>query len=703
MNDEAPVDDFERIAVELWIAHDAIEILAVHARVPPSRPAANGPAELRYEVRDARADLVEAGTFADPRVVHSEFDRAGNVSPVVETAGAGSTWLFLPDIDGTVKIDDASTTLGILDLVRDLQTHTVPLLQPDDILGAPVKLLDNGASAQRADILFVPDGFTEAQMERFHEDVNEILEGLKRDPDYAAVWRGFNFWRQDVRSRDAGINESGQVRNTAFDVGPLGDSGRCHWPSNDGARAIRDLGATVNADYVVVIINTALHSGCATSSMTTVSITPNTAHVLAHELGHGLFNLGDEYAYAGVAAGSCASERPNIATSAARASLPWRDLLTTNTLPTPDRAEFHRFVGAFEGAGYCETGRFRPHHDCMMRSLGQPFCPVCRHARDRYFAPLGVEPEQPQIPANNKHCDHVSRVAGSNRFATAANLSRELFADGAQVVVLANGSDISPDALAAGPLAFKFKAPLLLTARDGLPIHTEDEIHRLGATRVIIVGGESVVGPGVARQLQDARITVERIFGANRFETAALIARRLTSDKPSTLAFIASGENTSLVDALAAGGPAAALGAPILLTSRDALPAATAQAIRDLGITRTIVVGGSGAVSEAVFAQLPGATRLSGPDRYQTAVAIATHAMEQDVVERSTMFLAQGIRLPDALAAAAAGRILLLTQPTTLNTHAAGFLEKHAINVTIMGGEAAVGDAVERAVCTAVQ
>ena len=37
-------------------------------------------------------------------------------------------------------------------------------------------------------------------------------------------------------------------------------------------------------------------------------------------------------------------------------------------------------VGAYEGAYYYATGVWRPTLNCLMKSLGQQFCPVCREA-----------------------------------------------------------------------------------------------------------------------------------------------------------------------------------------------------------------------------------------------------------------------------------------------------------------------------------
>jgi putative cell wall-binding protein len=93
-------------------------------------------------------------------------------------------------------------------------------------------------------------------------------------------------------------------------------------------------------------------------------------------------------------------------------------------------------------------------------------------------------------------------------------------------VILAAGARF-PDALAGGILSQAYAAPILLTGRDSIPAATAAEISRRGNPEVIILGGEVVVGPAVVSALSALGVTdIERIGGADRYETAALIAER---------------------------------------------------------------------------------------------------------------------------------------------------------------------------------
>lgn len=94
----------------------------------------------------------------------------------------------------------------------------------------------------------------------------------------------------------------------------------------------------------------------------------------------------------------------------------------------------------------------------------------------------------------------VSRVAGSNRYATCAGVSRAAFPKGSDVVVVASGEDFA-DALSAQTLATVRKGPVLLVGKDSVPRVIADEIIRLKAKQVVIVGGLAAVTPKVEAEL----------------------------------------------------------------------------------------------------------------------------------------------------------------------------------------------------------
>ncbi|MGH3524396.1 MAG: cell wall-binding repeat-containing protein, partial [Mycobacterium sp.] len=166
------------------------------------------------------------------------------------------------------------------------------------------------------------------------------------------------------------------------------------------------------------------------------------------------------------------------------------------------------------------------------------------------------------------------RISGPTRIQTAIAASRDEFPSSgtAKAVVLAR-SDAFPDALAGGPLAAKVGGPLLLTPPSGLDPATRAEIARVApvGSTVYLLGSTAALQPTV-----DAAITAlgdkpQRIFGSDRFATAAAIADQLGD--PTTV-FEATG--LDFPDALAAGPAAITSDGAILLTNGTQQAPATA-------------------------------------------------------------------------------------------------------------------------------
>lgn len=297
----------------------------------------------------------------------------------------------------------------------------------------------------------------------------------------------------------------------------------------------------------------------------------------------------------------------------------------------------------------------------------------------------------------------TARVAGADRHATAAAVARAAFGGGAASAVLAR-SDAFPDALAGSFLAGATSGPVLLTVGDQLSAATRAALADLGVETVHVLGGTAAISPAVTTALAADGYTVRRVAGANRYETAALIARAGTVGQleGTPAALLAGGAD--FPDALAAGPVAYAAGLPILLTAADELAPESAAAIEDLGIGHVVVLGGTAAVSDAVVAQVAavGATseRIAGNNRFETAAAIADFAIERLGWAGTAVGLARGDAFPDGLAGGPHGgrsqAPILLTAPDALSAETSQWLGAHTATVatvTALGGTAAVSDA----------
>ncbi|MHA7138112.1 cell wall-binding repeat-containing protein [Rossellomorea arthrocnemi] len=281
----------------------------------------------------------------------------------------------------------------------------------------------------------------------------------------------------------------------------------------------------------------------------------------------------------------------------------------------------------------------------------------------------------------------IKRIAGNTRFSTAAEISKDGWKT-ADTVLLARGHDF-PDALAGAPLAYQLNAPVLLTDKDFLNNETMAELKRLEAKKVIILGGKSAVSTTVEKSLKNMNLDVDRIAGANRFETAAMIADRM-SGKPEK-AILTYGYN--FPDALAVASYAASKGYPILLTQKNELPKETKVAIT--GVKEVFVIGGRAVISDSIQADLPIFTRISGSNRYETAINI----IEELQMSTDRIYVATGTNFADALTgsvlAAKHQAPILLVKQNEVPAMVDQFIHQNRItDFTILGGESAVGNII---------
>lgn len=306
--------------------------------------------------------------------------------------------------------------------------------------------------------------------------------------------------------------------------------------------------------------------------------------------------------------------------------------------------------------------------------------------------PLGHAPEGVTAMAVQTN---VGRIFGAERVETAARLSRITF-ETADRVFVATSEDFA-DALAGGPPAAIDGSPLLLTGRDGLAPLTEAEARRLDPDEIVLLGGTDRIPQGVEDSL--AQIApVRRIGGANRFDTAALIA---TSEfESATVAYVATGGN--FPDALT-GGPAAARDeAPVLLVGAD-VPQPTADALRSLDPERIVILGGDQAISpsvEAALTEFGEVERRQGATRFETAADVARKSfVGAEGVTRA--YVATAEFFPDALAAVAAtggaSPILLVARDDVPEVTELVLNELGVDDVVLVGGPGVIDDQTARA------
>ena len=321
----------------------------------------------------------------------------------------------------------------------------------------------------------------------------------------------------------------------------------------------------------------------------------------------------------------------------------------------------------------------------------------------------------------------IERLAGPTRYETAVAVA-ERYADtvsaGVSTAIVVPGADShAACALPAAAVAAQRQAPILLTPAGELPSAVEAFIEDHGIGHAVILGGTAAVSTAVADRLQQLTGRAsQRLGGANCAEAALAAARHLGS------AGVAAGRgrtallatDASPADGLAAGPVAYRGRLPLLLAHDGEVDDPVFEYLGD-HVDHVIILGGTAAVSEAAERQIQAlevtTERWHGADRYATAARVAHELLG----ERSpaACFGGDGVGLATGFAAADATASapllgercdpLLLTEPSTLPPQTANALRADAVGgdetgmlrLTLFGGIAAVGPAVERAAAAA--
>ena len=244
-----------------------------------------------------------------------------------------------------------------------------------------------------------------------------------------------------------------------------------------------------------------------------------------------------------------------------------------------------------------------------------------------------------------------TRLAGSDRFATAGTVAEWYRASSSGgTVYVVNGRNF-PDALSAG--AATVDGALLMVEQNSIPAATQTQLTRIAPDRIVVVGGTGMVSAAVVTALADyvdSPADVVRIAGQSRYETSRnVITSAAGLNGAVSELLIATGR--SFPDALAAVPAALSRGGAVLLVDglASSLDAPTRALVDSLGVPVTIV-GGPGVVSVGIENELQtlvATSRTYGSDRFGTSVAVA----QQFFPQSDYAFLANGYGFADALSA----------------------------------------------------
>ena len=294
--------------------------------------------------------------------------------------------------------------------------------------------VDNGKADTHVDIVILGDGYSAAEMDKFHKDVAALTDELFTVEPFKSRKADFNVRAVETPSATSGVNKPhpGVFSRTPLSMSYGAFDSERYALSYDN-RTIRDVAASVPYDYMFILINERTYGGGGIFNLYSTVAADNkfSRYIFVHEFGHSFAALADEYYTSDVSYQTpevtVEPWEPNVTALFDPANLKWKELVKPGTpIPTPwGKTEFDNFsygiqnerralraanvpetemealferekntslemfsknkykdaTGAFEGGNYMQFGIYRSALDCIMFTRNkQEFCPACTKA-----------------------------------------------------------------------------------------------------------------------------------------------------------------------------------------------------------------------------------------------------------------------------------------------------------------------------------
>jgi len=290
--------------------------------------------------------------------------------------------------------------------------------------------------------------------------------------------------------------------------------------------------------------------------------------------------------------------------------------------------------------------------------------------------------------------------AGDRRYDTAVELSKSKF-NTSETIVIAGGYALA-DGLTATPIATYHKSPLLLVEKSNIPEVTKNEIKRLGAKNVIIVGGNTVINQEVEKQLLSLGVSkITRLGGSDRYETSLLVAQYIDSNLYNIENIVVT-NGLGEADALSISPIAGRERMPIILVRNNTIPSSVYNWLKGEGIRNAYIIGGTTAINDSVLNQVNGITandisgnRLGGSTRYETNAFIIDKFYGSST---NKVYVSKGLQLIDALSSgpiAALENSPVILANNELTATQRSILSKRSTNVVVQAGHGISQKAIE--------
>jgi hypothetical protein len=262
-----------------------------------------------------------------------------------------------------------------------------------------VDLEINGSTADKVDILFLAEGYTAEEMDKFLEDARRSAGYIFSEEPFKSNRQKFNVRAVKAASEDSGTDIPGQgvwkntVMNSSFYT-----FGVERYMTTMDFKSVCDVAACAPYDQIYILVNTDKYGGGGIYNHYSISAADNlqSRAVVIHEFGHSFGGLADEYYTSAVAYSDyfpleVEPWAPNLTTLVDFPSK-WKQMMDKEVpIPTPEETAYEEKVGVYEGGGYVAKGVYRPMMDCRMHTNNATFCPVCSAALLKMMAQVTAQ------------------------------------------------------------------------------------------------------------------------------------------------------------------------------------------------------------------------------------------------------------------------------------------------------------------------
>lgn len=369
---------------------------------------------VAVSVRDAAQHVVYRGTVNVAKWLRAEFHREGARA---EDDGIDGRLLPLDPRVFVVRVPQVPESTLVLEVAqRPPATFEMDALSADPLLAPPRFDLPRegkapaGLPANRVDLLIMGDGYAATQSSQFEADTQNLANVFFDITPYNEYRNYVNVTSFFVASAEAGADqppydptctEYARLQTCCSDPSSSGqgsvfvatafDGTFCSYniqrlATIDTAKVYAAAAAVPDWDEIMVLLNDPTYggSGGSVATVSTHSLAPGVAQ---HEYGHSFTLLADEYssAYPGYPPCSDITSlpdcEPNVTDETSRPDIKWTRWIAPSTpVPTVNPPAVATDAGLWEGARYLTSGMFRQGYNCLMRTLGAPFCDVASEA-----------------------------------------------------------------------------------------------------------------------------------------------------------------------------------------------------------------------------------------------------------------------------------------------------------------------------------